>query len=68
LKEKIKRSFVKTITWRLTGSSSTFLISFFLTGSFTIASSIAVIQVISNTVLYYIHERLWNKVQWGTDK
>lgn len=59
------RSIVKTISWRLTGSFSTFMISYLILGSFSIASSIAIIQIIANTLLYYLHERVWNKINWG---
>jgi uncharacterized membrane protein len=59
------RSIAKTISWRLTGSFSTFMISYLILGSFTIAGSIAIIQIITNTILYYLHERVWNKVNWG---
>ena len=60
-----KRSVVKTISWRLVGSSAVLLISFLLTGNFALAGSIALIQLTSNTLLYFIHERIWNKIQWG---
>jgi uncharacterized membrane protein len=60
-----KRSIVKTISWRVTGSSATFLIAYILTGNFAIAGVIGVTQMISNTILYYVHERVWNKIQWG---
>lgn len=63
--ETNKRSIAKTISWRLTGSFSTFMISYLILGSFTIASSIAIIQIIANTLLYYLHERVWNKINWG---
>ena len=59
------RSIAKTISWRLTGSFSTFMISYLILGSFAVAGSIAVIQVIANTLLYYLHERVWNKIDWG---
>lgn len=59
------RSFVKTVCWRITGSGATFLISYLLTGNFAMAGTIAIVQVISNTILYYIHERVWNKINWG---
>ena len=61
------RSIVKTLSWRLVGSSAVLLISFLMTGSFALASSIATIQLISNTILYFVHERIWNKIQWGID-
>ena len=60
-----KRSIAKTISWRLTGSSATFLIAYMLTGNFAIAGVIGVTQMITNTILYYAHERLWNKIRWG---
>lgn len=59
------RSIAKTISWRLTGSFSTFMISYLILSSFAVAGSIAVIQVIANTLLYYLHERVWNKINWG---
>ena len=59
------RSLAKTVSWRITGSLSTFLISYLILGSFTIASSIAVAQVTINTILYFFHERAWDKVSWG---
>jgi uncharacterized membrane protein len=62
-----KRSLVKTISWRITGSGATFLISYLISGNFVVAGSIATIQLVSNTILYFIHERIWNKIQWGRE-
>ena len=59
------RSLVKTLSWRVTGSSATFAISYIISGDFTIAGTIATIQIIANTILYFIHERIWNKISWG---
>jgi uncharacterized membrane protein len=59
------RSIIKTVSWRITGSASTFLIAFLISGNFNVASSIAVIQIIANTLLYYVHERIWNKINFG---
>jgi len=60
-----QRSIVKTISWRITGSSATFLIAYIMTGNFAIAGVIGVTQMISNTILYYLHERIWNRIKWG---
>lgn len=65
MQEQIKRSLVKTITWRLTGSGATFLISWLLTGNLAVAGSIAVVQIVANTLLYFVHERVWNIINWG---
>ena len=59
------RSLVKTVSWRLTGSGATFLISYLIAGDFAVAGTIAVIQLVLNTVLYFLHERVWNKIGWG---
>ena len=63
--DSTNRSIAKTVIWRLTGSFSTFIISYLILGSFSIAGSIAIIQIIANTLLYYLHERVWNKIDWG---
>ena len=63
--DSIVRSLVKTISWRLTGTFCTFLISFIILGDITASSTIALIQLIFNTVMFYIHERIWNIIKWG---
>jgi len=59
------RSFAKALTWRITGTLDTFLISLLITKKPFIAASIASVEVLTKIVLYYFHERIWNKVQWG---
>jgi uncharacterized membrane protein len=63
--DSTKRSLVKTISWRITGSTATFLIAYILTGNLAVAGVIGVAQMISNTILYYFHERIWNRITWG---
>ena len=65
--ETALRSLVKTISWRLTGSLATFVISYLILGSLNISSTIAGIQLVFNTVLYFIHERVWDKINWQRD-
>jgi len=57
-----KKSLFKAISWRITGTLDTFLISFFITSSFVFAGSIAVTEVITKVILYYFHERVWSKI------
>ena len=68
MSDQPKRSLVKTLSWRLTGSGATFLISYAIAGNFAVAGTIAVVQLISNTILYFVHERVWNRIQWGRTK
>ena len=63
--DSAKRSIFKTITWRITGSGATFFVAWLISGNLAAAGSIAVIQLITNTILYYGHERIWNNVRWG---
>lgn len=60
-----RRSLVKTISWRVTGSSAVFVISYIISGSVGMAGTIAIVQLTANTVLYYIHERIWSRIAWG---
>ena len=60
-----KRSLLKTVTWRVTGSGATFLIAWLISADLAAATVIASIQLVANTILYYIHERVWNKIDWG---
>jgi uncharacterized membrane protein len=60
-----RRTLAKTITWRITGSTSTFTIAYVMTGSVGLSSGIAVVQMIVNTFLYYAHDSVWNRINWG---
>jgi uncharacterized membrane protein len=59
------RSLVKAITWRITGSIDTFVISFILTEHLAVAGSIAATELLTKIALYYFHERIWATVPWG---
>ncbi|PPR34707.1 MAG: hypothetical protein CFH26_00615 [Alphaproteobacteria bacterium MarineAlpha6_Bin4] len=60
-----KRSLIKSFTWRLIASLDTFLIAWFVTGKLSWAGSIASLEILTKTFLYYFHERGWNYVFWG---
>ena len=59
------RSLAKAISWRITGTVDTFLISWLITGELLLASGIAATEVVTKIALFWIHERVWNKIQWG---
>ena len=60
-----KRTLVKTMTWRVTASLTTFLIAWILTGNLLIGISIGSIEAIAKIFLYYYHERIWNNINWA---
>ncbi len=61
----LKRSFVKTITWRVIATLDTFFISWFVTGKLVFAGAIASLEILTKMFLYFLHERGWAKIKWG---
>jgi uncharacterized membrane protein len=57
--DKPMKSVLKAISWRMVGTIDTMIISYFITGKVTVAISIGSVEVITKTILYYFHERLW---------
>jgi len=64
-----QQSLLKTISWRLVATTTTFLISGAVLNEFNeIALFIALLELISKFILYYIHERIWIKIPLGLNK
>lgn len=63
--EKPLRSIVKSVSWRIVGTLDTILISWLITGTLQLALSIGFVELITKMVLYFFHERIWNKINWG---
>jgi sulfate adenylyltransferase large subunit len=59
------RSLAKAVSWRATGSLDTFVVAFVITGSPKIAGSVAVTEILTKILIYYLHERVWAWVPWG---
>jgi uncharacterized membrane protein len=64
-REAHTRSFVKAVTWRLTGSIDTFILSLLVTGNIKMAGAISALELMTKIFLYYTHERIWGKIPWG---
>ena len=59
------RSLAKAVTWRVTGTIDTFLISWLITGEILLASGIAFTEIMTKICLFWAHERVWNRIDWG---
>ncbi|HVY02169.1 MAG TPA: DUF2061 domain-containing protein [Caulobacterales bacterium] len=59
------RSLIKAVSWRMVGSTDTFMLSLLVTGSAKDAISIASIEALTKILLYYAHERIWRMIPWG---
>lgn len=66
--DKHYRSVVKAISWRVTGTIDTILISWLITGQMTLALSIGFVELFTKIFLYYVHERIWNRLDFGRVK
>jgi len=62
------RTISKSVTWRMLITINNFMIPYLLTGSWKTAVAFLGIATIMNIVIYYTHERVWNRVSWGKIK
>ena len=63
--EKKYRSLIKATSWRALGTMDTIVVSFLVTGKIKLAISIGGIELFTKIFLYYMHERLWNRISLG---
>ena len=63
--ERAMRSLGKVVTWRLTVTSSNFIAGWVASGSWKVGIGVAGIALVVNSVLYFIHERVWNRIDAG---
>lgn len=59
------RSFAKALSWRATGTIDTMIISLVVTGSIKLAATIGLTEVVTKSLLYYLHERAWLRIPYG---
>lgn len=64
-RESRLRSILKAVTYRITGTVTTAAITFFVTGEILTAFAIGVIEPVFKIVVYYLHERAWQRVPHG---
>lgn len=66
--EQKRRSILKAITWRITGTLDTFFLAWIITGKPELAIAISSVEVITKMFLYYLHERAWIRLSFGKIK
>ena len=60
-----KRSWVKSVTWRVLGILILGVIAWGFTNSWQVTTGVTALFHAIRMVLYYFHERLWDRVDWG---
>ena len=65
LLENHPRTVAKVISWRVMLTISHIINGFIVSGSWVTGLQIAGLAAIINSVLYWLHERSWNRAQWN---
>lgn len=63
-----KRHIAKSVTWRIVGTIDTILLSWLISGNPLTGLKIGFSEVITKTILYYLHERVWFNIRSGVTK
>lgn len=64
-RETHMRSVVKAVSWRVLATMTTTGLVFLVTRELTVAVAIGGLEFISKLGLYWMHERLWNRLRFG---
>ena len=59
------RSLVKAYSYRCCGTMTTMIISYIVTGKIIVSLAIGGTEMVVKPLVYWCHERVWNKVSWG---
>jgi len=62
------RAWVKSVVWRILGIFILGAISWIVTHSWKEMTIITIIFHCVRVILYYFHERIWEKISWGRIK
>ena len=63
-----KRHILKTFSWRGVGTLDTIVLSWIITGNPLMGLKIGGAEVITKMVLYFCHEKLWYRINFGLDR
>lgn len=63
--ETLKRSLTKTISYRVIILTLDFTTVYLFTGKITIAVGFMLVSNTYTTIGYFLHERLWDRINWG---
>ena len=66
--ESHTRTVLKAISWRVVATCTSMTIVYLLTKEPIITLEFGFFEVLAKITFYYLHERAWHKVPWGTQK
>ena len=56
---------MKAVTWRAGGTVVTFVVAWVMTRRFELAAQIGLLDTTIKLAAFYIHERVWMKINFG---
>lgn len=59
------RSLVKAYSYRICGSVTTVIISYIITGHIIVSAAIGATELFVKPFIYWMHERVWSRINWG---
>ncbi len=62
--ETLRRSIVKTVSYRVVILILDFTAIYLFTGKITIALGFMIVSNIYTTIGYFLHERIWDRIKW----
>jgi uncharacterized membrane protein len=65
IRESHQRSFVKSLIYRIFSITGTVLLGWIITKDTKETALITIVFQTYLIILYWIHERVWNKIDWG---
>ena len=60
-----KRHIAKTFTWRLLATTTTIILAWIISGDPMIGLQVGGWEFFIKMLLYYVHERVWYKINFG---
>jgi uncharacterized membrane protein len=61
------RSFLKSMSWRVTALTVTSIVVWVITGSLEFAAAVGLADTLIKVSLFYAHERIWNRSRFGRE-
>jgi len=64
----LRRHILKTLTWRIVGTIDTILLGWLVSGNPMVGITIGSFEVVTKMILYFLHERIWYKIDFGVNR
>jgi uncharacterized membrane protein len=63
--ERVLRSLGKVVTWRILVTITNFIGGWLASGSWQVGLGVVSFALVVNSILYFFHERIWNRIDAG---